>query len=120
MSAAKIIGAYLLDKPKTLLYTLASSEYLWERRIAIVATFAFIPKGELHDTYAISKLLLSDKNPYIHKAIGWALREAGKKDAQQLKNFLQEQYPQLPRTTLRYAIERFPEATRRKYLKGEF
>lgn len=119
-SAYKILGTYLIDKKRTILYELAKSENVWERRMAIVATLIFIRKGEIDDTYMISKKLLKDSNSYIHKAVGWALREAGKKDSARLKLFLQENYNDLPRITLRYAIERFDTGTRIKYMKGAF
>lgn len=101
-----------------ILYRLAKSESLWERRIAIVATFYFISKNELTETFKISQMLLSDKHDLIHKAVGWALREAGKKDKAELVAFLNAHLRQMPRTTLRYAIERFPQAERKRYLTG--
>ena len=117
-SASYIVGEYLLTRPRKILYRLAKSPNLWERRIAIVSTFAFIRAGEIDDTFAIAKLLLEDDHDLIHKAVGWALREAGKKSAPELLRFLKENYSALPRTTLRYAIERFPQAQRKRLLAG--
>jgi 3-methyladenine DNA glycosylase AlkD len=88
---------------------LANSGNLWERRIAIVASRAFIEKGDLNDTFAISALLLDDKHDLIHKSMGWMLREAGKRSAPALLDFLRQNYSSISRTALRYAIERFPE-----------
>ncbi len=115
-----IVGAYLHDKSRQPLFKLAKSANLWERRIAIISTFYFIKESDLDDTYAIAKLLLSEKHDLLHKAVGWALREAGKKDEKRLKKFLEENYPSIPRTTLRYAIEKFPIAERKRFLAGEF
>jgi len=115
-SAHHIIGAYLWDKEKDYLFNLAKSEILWERRIAIVATWYFIKKNELKTTFEIAKLLLKDKQDLIHKAVGWMLREAGKKDEKQLINFLNKHVLQMPRTTVRYAIERFSLEKRKNYL----
>jgi len=115
-SAHYIIGAYLWDKDKEYLFKLAKSENLWERRIAMVATWYFIRKNELNLTFKIAQLLLNDKHDLIHKAVGWMLCEAGKKDEKQLIDFLNQHISQMPRTTLRYAIERFPKETRRHYI----
>lgn len=115
-SAHHIIGAYLWDKDKEYLFKLAKSENLWERRIAIVATWYFIRKNELNLTFKIAQLLLNDKHDLIHKAVGWMLREAGKKDEKQLIDFLNQHISQMPRTTLRYAIERFMPEIRRYYI----
>ena len=118
LSADKIVGAYLLDrKDKGILYKLANSENLWERRIAIVATFNFIKNGETKDTLKISKLLLGDGHDLIHKAVGWMLREIGKRSLEDEERFLRKHYKKMPRTMLRYAIERFSEEKRRIYLK---
>ncbi|MGH9646900.1 MAG: DNA alkylation repair protein [Bryobacteraceae bacterium] len=117
-SAPYIVGQHLLTRPRRILYRLAKSRNLWERRIAIVSTFAFIRNGENEDTFAISKLLLKDDHDLIHKAVGWALREAGKQSAPALLRFLKQNYSALPRTTLRYSIERFPKAQRRRILSG--
>jgi len=119
-SAAKIVGAYLLNRPRAILRKLAKSANLWERRIAIVATFAFLRAGDTGDTFAVAEMLLADKHDLIHKAVGWALREAGKQAPKQLVAFLETHYPSLPRTTLRYAIERFTPAERKRFLAGNF
>jgi 3-methyladenine DNA glycosylase AlkD len=120
LSADKIVGSYLFDKPKDVLYLLATSEKLWERRISILATFYFIKKGLYEETLKIANILLKDPHDLIHKAVGWMLREVGKKCSQEvLEQFLLVNYRQMPRTMLRYAIERFPETLRLQYLKGE-
>jgi len=117
-SAPYIVGQHLLTRPRRILYRLAKSRILWERRIAIVSTFAFIKAGEIEDTFAIAKLLLADDHDLIHKAVGWMLREAGKQSVPELLRFLKENYSALPRTTLRYAIERFPAPQRKRLLAG--
>lgn len=119
ISAPNIVGDFLFDKKKNILYELVNSNNLWERRIAIVSTFDFIRKGELTDTLIIAKLLLNDKHDLIHKAVGWMLREVGKKDIIVLEDFLKQHHKKMPRTMLRYAIERFDEEKRKKYLIGE-
>jgi len=115
-SAPYIVGEYLRTKPRAILRKLAKSTNLWERRIAIVATFAFIRAGETAETFAIAKMLLADKHELIHKAVGWALREAGKHEPDLLVEFLETHYERLPRTTLRYAIERFSANERERFL----
>jgi 3-methyladenine DNA glycosylase AlkD len=117
-SAPYIVGEYLQKRPRTILRKLAKSSSLWERRIAIVSTFAFIRAGETNDTFVIAELLLDDEHDLIHKAVGWALREAGKKSPASLIEFLQTHYDRLPRTALRYAIERFTAAERKRFLAG--
>jgi len=117
-SAPYIVGQHLLTRPRKILYRLAKSKNLWERRIAIVSTFAFLRAGETEDTFAIAKLLLQDDHDLIHKAVGWALREAGKQSTPALLRFLNEHRGEMPRTTLRYAIERFPEAQRKRLLSS--
>ena len=119
ISAPQIVGNFLRDKKKNILYELVKSENLWERRVAIISTFEFIKKEDFVDTLTISELLLKDKHDLIHKAVGWMLREVGKKDIQSLENFLKEHYKEMPRTMLRYAIEKFEEEQRKKYLRGE-
>jgi 3-methyladenine DNA glycosylase AlkD len=120
LSADKIVGSYLFDKPKDILYSLAISEDLWERRIAILSTFDFIKKGAYKETLKIAKILLNDSHDLIHKAVGWMLREVGKRCSQEvLEQFLIINYKQMPRTMLRYSIERLPETLRLQYLKGE-
>ncbi|MDD5312510.1 MAG: DNA alkylation repair protein [Dehalococcoidia bacterium] len=117
ISAPYIIGDYLLGKDRGILYTLAKSPSLWERRIAIMSTFAFIKNGEVADTLNIARLLLDDDHDLIHKASGWMLREVGKRGNQKaLEQFLDENIRYMPRTMLRYAIEKFPESKRQHYL----
>lgn len=118
-SAHHIVGDYLMDKNKAPLYRLAKSEDLWERRIAIVATLYFIKHGKYEETLKIAKTLLTDKEDLIHKAVGWMLREIGKRDMTFEEMFLKQHYKEMPRTMLRYAIEKFPEPKRQKYLRGE-
>jgi 3-methyladenine DNA glycosylase AlkD len=118
LSAGAIVGGWLDGRSRAPLSRLARSKFLWERRIAIVATFHFIKRGELGETFRIADMLLRDTHDLIHKAVGWMLREAGKRDGVALRDFLRERYPTMPRTMLRYAIERFPEGERRRYLKG--
>lgn len=118
LSAPKIIGAYLIDKEKDLLYKFAHSKDLWEKRIAILSTFTFIRYGWFEDTLKISGILLNDKNDLIHKAVGWMLREVGNRDMLTEEEFLIQHYKNMPRTMLRYAIEKFPEQKRIAYLKG--
>ena len=115
-SAPKILGDFLLDREKDSLYTLATSPNLWERRIAIMATFQFIKNEAFDDTLRLSKLLLNDTEDLIHKSVGWMLREVGKKNINLEKEFLDEHAPKMPRTMLRYAIEKFPPDLRQKYL----
>lgn len=117
-SAHLIVGAYLFDKDPTVLFELAASPNLWERRISIVATWYFIRQDELELTFQIAKLLLNDSEDLIHKATGWMLREAGKRDEKQLRLFLDEYAKFMPRTMLRYAIEKFDEPLRQGYLRG--
>jgi 3-methyladenine DNA glycosylase AlkD len=119
-SAPYILGEYLLTRPRELLDHLASSDNVWERRIAIVSTFAFIKKGDIKETFRISERLLADRHDLIHKATGWALREAGKVSPSALLRFLSKHYMNVPRTTLRYAIERFPPEQRKQLLQGVF
>jgi 3-methyladenine DNA glycosylase AlkD len=119
-SAPYIVGEYLADRSRAILRKLAKSAHLWERRIAIVATFAFIRAGQTEDTFAIARILLDDKQDLIHKAVGWALREAGKPARGELVGFLRAHYERLPRTTLRYAIERFTPGERKRFLAGNF
>ena len=115
-SAHLIIGAHLVNADKQILLQLAESELLWNRRIAIVATWYFIRKNDLEWTFKIAQILLNDHHDLIHKAVGWMLREAGKKDQNCLKLFLNEHAFKMPRTMLRYAIEKFPEHQRKEYL----
>ena len=126
LSCYPLLGEWLQDKDRTILYRLASEgRSIWEQRIGIVSTMAFIRRGELEDTFSISDILLHHQHDLIHKAVGWLLREAGKKDKEALEDWLKvasgkdaPRYRVMPRTMLRYAIERFPEPERQKYLKG--
>jgi 3-methyladenine DNA glycosylase AlkD len=118
-SAAQIVGAHLWDRPRAPLRRLAKSADLWERRIAVMATFHFVKRGEFGETLDVARALLSDREDLIHKAVGWMLREVGKRDPGAEAAFLREHYRRMPRVMLRYAIERFPEGERRRYLKGE-
>jgi len=117
-SAEHIVGAYLLDKNKAPLYRLAQSKALWERRIAIISTFYFIRRHEFSETLKISNMLLADRHDLIHKATGWMLREIGNRDLKIEEKYLKALYKKMPRTMLRYAIEKFPEEKRQRYLKG--
>jgi 3-methyladenine DNA glycosylase AlkD len=119
ISAPQIVGGYLTKRSRTLLHRMAKSASLWERRIAILATFHFIRLNDFADTLKIAVMLLADKEDLIHKAVGWMLRELGKRDTATLVTFLAQHRRAMPRTMLRYAIERFPEQERRKYLKNE-
>ncbi len=115
-SCLVIVGGYLLDKPRDVLYKLARSKDIWERRIAMVSTARFISQGQLQDTFAIAELLLTDTHDLIHKAVGWMLREAGKKDEAALKAFLDKHAGTMPRTALRYSLERLHPADRAHYM----
>lgn len=118
VSAPGIVGAWLYDRSRRPLRRLAKSQDLWERRIAILATFWFIRQDEFDDTLDIASMFLQDEHDLIHKAVGWMLRELGKRDPVTEEAFLKKHYKTMPRTMLRYAIERFPERKRKKYLKG--
>ena len=117
LSCRDIVGEYLVDKDRSILYRLADSENLWEQRIAVVATWAFIRRSDFNDTLALAERLMAHKHDLMHKAVGWMLREVGKKDRETLTNFLERNATQLPRTTLRYAIEHYPESQRQYFLK---
>jgi 3-methyladenine DNA glycosylase AlkD len=117
-SAEHIVGVFLMEKEKAPLYELAKSDSLWERRIAIMATFHFIKQMAFSETLKISDMLLLDDHDLIHKAVGWMLREIGKRDMRTEEKFLKGRYGSMPRTMLRYAIEKFPEPKRQAYLKG--
>ena len=119
LSAPNIVGAHLLDRSRKPLYTLAKSNDLWKRRIAILATFTFIRQNDFDDAFRIAKTLLQDDHDLLHKAVGWMLREVGKRDQRAEERFLKQHYKKMPRTMLRYAIERFPEGKRRNYLDGK-
>jgi 3-methyladenine DNA glycosylase AlkD len=118
LSAPNIVGNYLLDKSRKPLYEFAKSRDLWKRRIAIMATFCFIKQNEFNEALIISKMQLADDRDLVHKAVGWMLREIGKRSLPVEEKFLKQHYKKMPRTMLRYAIERFPEAKRRRYLNG--
>lgn len=117
VSTPHIVGAYLTDRSRKPLYRLAQSKNLWERRMAILATFHFIRNQDFDDTLAIAEILLHDPEDLIHKAVGWMLREVGKRDRKTEEAFLDHHAATMPRTMLRYAIERFPERRRQQYLK---
>lgn len=119
-SAEHIVGAYLRGVDKKPLYNLVKSNSLWERRISIMSTFHFIKHNEFTDSLRISEILLHDEEDLIHKAVGWMLREIGKRDIEVEEEFLMKYYRGMPRTMLRYAIEKFPIKKRESYLKGEF
>ncbi len=118
LSADKIVGDHLINKDKSILYNLAKSNNIWERRISIISTFHFIKNNQFDDTLKISKILLNDTHDLIHKAVGWMLREIGKRVQEVEEHFLKQHYKLMPRTMLRYAIEKFPEEKRNAYLKG--
>lgn len=118
-SAPYILGAHTLLQPRTVLYELAQSNALWDRRMAVLATFAFIRQNDFADTLTLVTQLLSDRQDLMHKACGWMLREVGKRDVAVLENFLQQHQAAMPRTMLRYAIERFAPAQRRVWLAAK-
>lgn len=118
-SAHKILGCYLLDKDRTILHQLSTSEDLWEKRIAMMATYMFIKQGEFDDTFQIAQTLLLDKHDLIHKIVGWMLREVGNINKAAEVQFLNSHYQNMPRTMLRYAIEKFDKAERQRYLQGK-
>ena len=118
LTAHIISGSYLMDKDKTILYKLAESKNIWDRRIAVLSTFHFIKNNVFDDALCIAEKLLIDKHDLIQKAVGWMLREIGKRDINTEEGFLEKHYKKMPRTMLRYAIEKFPEKKRLAYLKG--
>jgi 3-methyladenine DNA glycosylase AlkD len=119
LTAPQIVGAYLLNRDRKYLYELAGSSNFWEQRVAIISTFSFIKKGDFIDTFRISDMLLTHPHDLIQKAVGWMLREVGKRDYEAERKFLVERYKKMPRTMLRYAIEKFDEEVRIAFLKGE-
>lgn len=116
LSAPHIVGLYLLDRPRAVLYDLATSKNVWERRIAVVATHQFIRHDDFGDTLRLARLLRHDPHDLIHKAVGWMLREVGKRDEKTLLRFLDRHAGALPRTTLRYSLERLSPARRTRYM----
>ncbi|MBI4894906.1 MAG: DNA alkylation repair protein [Candidatus Aenigmarchaeota archaeon] len=115
-SAPSILGKWLLDKDRKILSKLARSKSLWEKRISIISTYEFIKNGQFNDTLSIAEILLDDKHDLIHKAVGWMLREVGKKDIKAEEVFLKKHYKNMPRTMLRYAIEKFPIGKKKYYM----
>lgn len=118
LSAPKVVGAHLNNRDKSILFKLAVSSNLWEKRIAILSTMFFIKQLHFETTFRIAGILLNDKHDLIHKGVGWMLREVGNRDMKEEENFLKKYYKQMPRTMLRYAIEKFPEKKRKAYLQG--
>jgi 3-methyladenine DNA glycosylase AlkD len=116
LSAPNIVGYYLLAKNREILYTLVKSKNLWERRIAILSTFTFLRQKDFKDVVKIAEILLKDEHDLIHKAVGWMLREAGKRDVKVLYKFLDKYFKKMPRTMLRYSIEKLSDAEKKKYL----
>jgi 3-methyladenine DNA glycosylase AlkD len=119
VSSPHIVGRHLQERPRMILHKLGRSGSLWEKRIAIIATLDFIRLNDFDDTLRIAKTLLQDEHDLMHKAVGWMLREVGKRNLAAEEGFLKQHYREMPRTMLRYAIERFPEAKRKKYLYGK-
>jgi 3-methyladenine DNA glycosylase AlkD len=125
LSALNIVGRYIFNAGKEnpilvrRLFKLSESSNIWERRISVLSTFYFIKNNRFDESIAVAKILLKDKHDLIHKAVGWMLREIGKRDEKVLETFLKENHKDMPRTMLRYAIEKFPEEKRKAYLKGE-
>ncbi len=116
LSAPQIVGKFLLDKKRDTLYQLAENDLLWDNRIAIVSTLTFIRNNDLDDTYQLSLKMMNHKHDLMHKAIGWMLREAGKRDTKRLYNFVMEYKNIMPRTMLRYSIEKFDKETRKELM----
>jgi 3-methyladenine DNA glycosylase AlkD len=118
-SAEHIVGAHLFSRDRKPIYRLVRSRSLWERRIGVIATFYFVKREDFSDTLAVAELLLNDQEDLIHKAVGWMLREVGKRDRNEEEQFLVHHYRKMPRTMLRYAIEKLPEMDRKAYLHGK-
>ena len=118
-SAHYIVGPWLIDKDRSILYKFANSKNLWERRISIMSTFHFIKNYEFRDTLKLSEILINDTEDLIHKAVGWMLREIGNRNQAVEEKYLRQHYNKMPRTMLRYSIEKFSKARRQQYLKGE-
>lgn len=117
LTAYRIVGTYLMDKERSLLYVLSESDNLWEQRISIVSTWIYIRNGEFDDTLRLADMLLSHKHDLIHKAVGWMLREVGKRDKKVLTDFLEPRFREMPRTMLRYAIEKFSPEERAYFMR---
>ncbi|MFA5887776.1 MAG: DNA alkylation repair protein [Candidatus Nanoarchaeia archaeon] len=117
LSAPRILGEYLLDKDRKMLYKMASSNLLWDRRIAVLSTFIFISKNDFKDSLKLAELLLKDKHDLMHKAVGWMLREIGKRNQKAEEDFLKKHYKIMPRTMLRYSIEKFEDKKKEFYMK---
>ena len=118
VSSYKIVGPELLDSDRSVLYKWANSKNMWVRRISIVSTLHFIKRGDLTDCFALAEYLLDDSHDLMHKAVGWMLREVGKQNIEVEKHFILKNYTKMPRMMLRYAIEKFPDTERKKYLQG--
>lgn len=118
LSSHPIVGGYLWDKPRDVLYELAKSDLLWDRRIAMMSTYHFIKRDDYADTLKLAETLRNDNEDLIHKVVGWMLREVGNRDLAVELGFLKQHYQHMPRTMLRYAIEKFPKEERQRYLKG--
>jgi len=116
-SAHKILGEYYRDKPKDIFHKLSKSNNLWERRISVIGTFSYIPDGSFETSLTIAEILLHDPHDLIHKAVGWMLREIGKRDQNTLESFLQKHYKTMPRTMLRYSIEKLDKQKKQYYMK---
>jgi 3-methyladenine DNA glycosylase AlkD len=119
LTAPQIVGGYLFDKDKRILEKLAGSKNLWKKRISMIATYGFIKENQFDTALNIAEKLLNDENDLIHKAVGWMLREIGKRDIKTEEIFLKDRYKRMPRTMLRYAIEKFSENKRKAYLLGK-
>ncbi|PIQ72847.1 DNA alkylation repair protein [Candidatus Roizmanbacteria bacterium CG_4_10_14_0_2_um_filter_36_35] len=120
LTAPNIVGEYLFNKDREIIYKLTKSKNLWEKRIAILSTYAFIRHGQFDDIIKVAKILINDQHDLIQKAVGWMLRETGKRNIKTEEEFLQKNYRKMGRTALRYAIEKFPEKKRKLYLNNLF
>ncbi len=118
LSAPKILGEWLFKRERGILYDFAGSDDLWKQRISVLSTFYFIKNNDFHETFSISELLINHEHDLIHKAVGWMLREIGKRNLDEEEKYLKKHYSKMPRTMLRYAIEHFEEEKRQNYLKG--
>ncbi|MGB0495321.1 MAG: DNA alkylation repair protein, partial [Kangiellaceae bacterium] len=117
-SAHKIVGAYLYDKPRDILYRLSDSKLLWDKRIAMISCYYFIKRDDFNDTLKLSEIYLTESHDLMHKAAGWMLREMGKRNFELEDQFLAKHYKKMPRTMLRYALEKFPKERKQAYMKG--